>query len=361
MLETLNDCYLKRFHCLDKEAIGDEALIDEKVWPKEDLDSDSEVKLKKRKMLEGLSGDQLVSLQEGFPQLPVNEKNQRKRRKSYKKGGRNLRGVYEQLPEGSSIEKTSSEVATLRIPGLPAAKLLKSDLSNYGTVRQCPSALDLPRPREQSTDANVNSALVERIRSHAESSRRKLTGEKLIWKSSQTAEDKNPLKANLVKVCRIKVPERREFTCSPRKKSFDNDVASPSKSPSKRPRNDSSDDSYVPDELSEEVAVEGTRKSSRPSKPVIRYGESASEDPAEVQPAPTASTSAMASQDPAEVQPAPTASTSAIANALPAELTANTSAIFDALNDSTLPQLSLDNTTLNITECCGEALSPKDL
>ena len=380
MLETLNDCYLKRFHCLDKETIGDEALIDEKVWPKEDLDSDSEVKLKKRKMLEGLSGDQLVSLQEGFPQLPVNEKNQRKRRKSYKKGGRNLRGVYEQLPEGSSIEKTSSEVATLRIPGLPAAKLLKSDLSNYGTVRQCPSALDLLRPREQSTDANVNSALVERIRSHAESSRRKLTGEKLIRKSSQTAEDKNPLKANLVKVCRIKVPERREFTCSPRKKSFDNDVASPSKSPSKRPRNDSSDDSYVPDELSEEVAVEGTRKSSRPSKPVIRYGESASEDPAEVQPAPTASTSAIASQDPAEVQPAPTASTSAIAsqdtaevqpaptastsaiaNALPAELTANTSAIFDALNDSTLPQLSLDNTTLNITECCGEALSPKDL
>ena len=350
------------------------------MWPKEDLDSDSEVKLKKRKMLEGLSGDQLVSLQEGFPQLPVNEKNQRKRRKSYKKGGRNLRGVYEQLPEGSSIEKTLSEVATLRIPGLPAAKLLKSDLSNYGTVRQCPSALDLLRPREQSTDANVNSALVERIRSHAESSRRKLTGEKLIRKSSQTAEDKNPLKANLVKVCRIKVPERREFTCSPRKKSFDNDVASPSKSPSKRPRNDSSDDSYVPDELSEEVAVEGTRKSSRPSKPVIRYGESASEDPAEVQPAPTASTSAIASQDPAEVQPAPTASTSAIAsqdpaevqpaptastsaiaNALPAELTANTSAIFDALNDSTLPQLSLDNTTLNITECCGEALSPKDL
>ena len=240
--------------------------------------------------------------------------------------------------------------------------------------------MDLLRPREQSTDANVNSALVERIRSHAESSRRKLTGEKLIRKSSQTAEDKNPLKANLVKVCRIKVPERREFTCSPRKKSFDNDVASPSKSPSKRPRNDSSDDSYVPDELSEEVAVEGTRKSSRPSKPVIRYGESASEDPAEVQPAPTASTSAMASQDPAEVQPAPTASTSAIAsqdpaevqpaptastsaiaNALPDELTANTSAIFDALNDSTLPQLSLDNTTLNITECCGEALSPKEL
>ena len=399
MLETLNDCYLKRFHCLDKETIGEEALIDEKVWPKEDLDSDSEVKLKKRKMLEGLSGDQLVSLQEGFPQLPVNEKNQRKRRKSYKKGGRNLRGVYEQLPEGSSIEKTSSEVATLRIPGLPAAKLLKSDLSNYGTVRQCPSALDLLRPREQSTDANVNSALVERIRSHAESSRRKLTGEKLIRKSSQTAEDKNPLKANLVKVCRIKVPERREFTCSPRKKSFDNDVASPIKSPSKRPRNDSSDDSYLPDELSEEVAVEGTRKSSRPSKPVIRYGKSASEDPAEVQPAPTASTSAIASQDPAEVQPAPTASTSAIAsqdpaevqpaptastsaiasqdpaevqpaptastsaiaNALPAELTAITSAIFDALNDSSLPQLSLDNTTLNITECCGEALSPKDL
>ena len=240
--------------------------------------------------------------------------------------------------------------------------------------------MDLLRPREQSTDANVNSALVERIRSHAESSRRKLTGEKLIRKSSQTAEDKNPIKANLVKVCRIKVPERREFTCSPRKKSFDNDVASPSK----RRRNDSSDDSYLPDELSEEVAVEGTRKSSRPSKPVIRYGESASEDPAEVQPAPTASTSAIASQDPAEVQPAPTASTSAIAsqdpaedpaevqpaptastsaiaNALPAELTANTSAIFDALNDSTLPQLSLDNTTLNITECCGEALSPKDL
>ena len=361
MLETLNDCYLKRFHCLDKETIGDEALIDEKVWPQEDLNSDSEVKLKKRKMLEGLSGDQLVSLQQGFPQLPVNEKNQRKRRKSYKKGGRNLRGVYEQLPEGSSIEKTSSEVATLRIPGLPAAKLLKSDLSNYGTVRQCPSALDLLRPREQSTDANVNSALVERIRSHAESSRRKLTGEKLIRKSSQTAEDKNPLKANLVKACRIKVPERREFTCSPRKKSFDNDVASPSK----RRRNDSSDDSYLPDDLSEEVAVEGTRKSNRPSKPVIRYGELASKDPAEVQPAPTASTSAIASEDPAEdpaeVQPAPTASTWAIANALPAELTANTWAIFDALNDSTLPQLSLDNTTLNITECCGEALSPKDL
>ena len=252
-------------------------------------------------------------------------------------------------------------MATLRIPGLPAAKLLKSDLSNYGTVRQCPSALDLLRPREQSTDANVNSALVERIRSHAESSRRKLTGEKLIRKSSQTAEDKNPLKANLVKVCRIKVPERREFTCSPRKKSFDNDVASPSK----RRRNDSSDDSYLPDELSEEVAVEGTRESNRPSKPVIRYGESASEDPAEVQPAPTAITSAIASEDPAEdpaeVQPAPTASTSAIANALPAELTANTSAIFDALNDSTLPQLSLDKTTLNITECCGEVLSPKDL
>ena len=340
MLETLNDCYLKRFHCLDKETICDEALIDENVWPQEDLDSDSEVKLKKRKMLEGLNGDQLVSLQQGFPQLPVNEKNQRKRRKSYKKGGRNLRGVYEQLPEGSSIEKTSNEVATLRIPGLPAAKLLKSDLSNYGTVRQCPSALDLLRPREQSTDANVNSALVERIRSHAKSSRRKLTGEKLIRKSSQTAEDKNPLKANLVKVCRIKVSERREFTCSPRKKSFDNDVASPSK----RRRNDSSDDSYLPDELSEEVAVEGPRKSDRPSKPVIRYGESASEDPAE---------------DPAEVQPAPTASTSAIVNALPAELTANTSAIVDALNDSTLPQLSLDNTTLNITECCGEVLSPK--
>ena len=325
MLETLNDCYLKRFHCLDKETIGDEALIDEKVWPQEDLDSESEVKLKKRKMLEGLSGDQLVSFQQGFPQLPVNEKNQRKRRKSYKKGGRNLRGVYEQLPEGLSIEKTSNEVATLRIPGLPAAKLLKSDLSNYGTVRQCPSALNLLQPREQSTDANVNSALVERIRSHAESSRRKLTGEKLIRKSSQTAEDKNPLKANLVKVCRIKVPERREFTCSPRKKSFDNDVASPSK----RRRNDSSDDSYLPDELSEEVAVEGTRKSNRPSKPVIPYGESASEDPAEVQPAPTASTSAIASEDPAEdpaeVQPAPTASTSAIANALPAELTANTS------------------------------------
>ena len=345
MLETFNDCYLKRFYCLDKETIGDEALIDEKRWPQEDLDSDSEVKLKKRKMLEGLSGDQLVSLQQGFPQLPVNEKNQRKRRKSYKKGGRNLRGVYEQLPEGSSIEKTSNEVATLRIPGFPAAKLLKSDLSNYETVRQGPSLLDLLRPREQSTDANVNAALVERIRSHAESSRRKLTGEKLIRKSSQTAEDKNPLKANLVKVCRIKVPERREFNCSPRKRSFDNDVASPSK----RRRNDSSDESYLPDERSEEVAkspVDGPRESNRPSKPVIRYGESTSEDPAE---------------DPAEVQPAPTASLSAIVNALPAELTANTSAIVDALNDSTLPQLSLDNTTLNVTECCGEVLSPKDL
>ena len=150
MLETLNDCYLKRFHCSDKVTIGDEALIDENVWPQEDLDSDSEVKLKKRKMLEGLSRDQLVSLQEGFPQLPVNEKNQRKRRKSYKKGERKLRGIYERLPEGASIENTSIEVATLRIPGLPAAKLLKSDLSNFGTPRQCPSALDLMRLREQS-------------------------------------------------------------------------------------------------------------------------------------------------------------------------------------------------------------------
>ena len=193
-------------------------------------------------MHEGLSGDQLVSLQQGFPQLPVNEKNQRKRRKSYKKGDRNLRGVYEQLPEGSSIEKTSEDMATLRIPGL--RKLHKSDLSNFGTARQCPSSLDLLQPRKQSTDANVNAALVERILSHAESLRRKLTGEKLIRKSSLTAEDKNPLKANLVKVCRIKVPERREFISSPRKKSFDNegDVASPRK----RRRNDSSDESYRP-------------------------------------------------------------------------------------------------------------------
>ena len=294
-------------------------------------------------MLEGLSGDQLVSLQQGFPQLPVNEKNQRKRRKSYKKGDKNLRVVYELLPEGSSIEQTSKDMATLRIPGLPAAKLHKSDLSNFGTARQCPSALDLLQPRKQSTDANVNAALVERILSHAESSRRILTSEKLIRKSSQTAEDINPLKANLVKVCRIKVPERREFISSPRKKSFDNegDVASPSK----RRRNDSSDESYRPEERSEEVAkfpVEGPRKSNRPSKPVVRYGESASEDLA-------------------DVQPAPTASTSAIVNALPDELTANTSAIVDALNDSTLPQLSLDNSTLNVTECCGEVLSPKDL
>ena len=87
MLETLINCCLKRFHCLDKETIGDEALIDKNLWPQEDLNSDSEVKLEKRKK-EGLSGGQLVSLQHGFPQLTVNEKNLRKRRKLYKKGKR---------------------------------------------------------------------------------------------------------------------------------------------------------------------------------------------------------------------------------------------------------------------------------
>ena len=220
------------------------------------------------------------------------------------------------------------------------SEIAQTDLSNFGTPRQCPSALDLLRPREQSTDVNVNAALVERICSHAESSRRNLTVEKLIRKSSQTAEDKNPLKANLVKVCRIKVPERREFVSSTRKKIFDNegDVASAIK----RRRSDP-DKSYEPEERSEAVKfpVEGPRKSNRTSKPVIRYGESAS-------------------RDLADVQPAPTESLSAIVNALPAELTANTSAIVDALNESTLPQLSLDDSTLNVTECWWEVLSPKD-
>ena len=205
------------------------------------------------------------------------------------------------LPEGASIVKTSKEVATLRIPGLPAAKFLKSDLSNFGTPRQCPSDLDLLRPREHSTDLNFNAVFVERICSHAESSRKKLTGEKLIRKSSQTAEDKNSLKANLVKVCRIKVPERREFVSSPRKKIFDNEV---------------------------DIA-------------------SASEDLADVQPAPTASTSTIVNALPAEL----TAITEAIVNTFPAELTANTSAIVDAVNDSILPQLSLDDSTLNVAEC----------
>ena len=212
--------------CLGKETIGEEELIDKKVWPKEDLDSDSEVK-SKRKLLEGLSGDQLVSLQQSFPQLPVSERNQRKRQKSYKKGETNLRGVYAYLPEGSSIEKTSKVMATLRIAGLPAAKLNKPDIANFETPRRCPLCFGPLRLSEQLTDKTVNAAIVERIRNHAESSKRKLTGEKLIQKNSNDRGKKSS-KANLVKVCRIKLPERKELVSSPRKKSRDNEGDNPS-------------------------------------------------------------------------------------------------------------------------------------
>ena len=119
---------VKRY-CLDYDTFGREEFIDESKWKDEDLLSDEEIERNKDRIRKATSNQNLFKFLPFSSSQPVNPASTRiklaRKISNAKSGRKSLEGLYETIPEGASIIKTSDSTVTIRVPGRPDTKYTK--------------------------------------------------------------------------------------------------------------------------------------------------------------------------------------------------------------------------------------------
>ena len=125
--------------------MGEVELISDERWEQEDLNSDKEVRTSKARMLTAAKNDtgeipQAFRMNPHSTLEPVAESSkglQLARKTIASTRSKNqLQGLYEAIPEGAALVKTSNSTLTIKYPGQDDTFLHKSDAARFGTPAQ---------------------------------------------------------------------------------------------------------------------------------------------------------------------------------------------------------------------------------
>ena len=203
--------------------ISNDELISDERWIQETLDSDEEVKLSKQRMLSAALNDKSeiprtfrMASQTPLQPLAENSKELKLARKTLAatRSKKQLQGLYEAIPEGAALVKTSGSTMVIRYPGQDDTVLHKSEVARFGTPAQ--PKIPLIQFAARKTVINHHGKIQRQMNVHQKDQCAKLKGEKTIRKRTNDSPT-NPNLANLLKVNRTKIPPKRKFIQSPKK------------------------------------------------------------------------------------------------------------------------------------------------
>ena len=282
---------------LDDNIMGNDELISDDRWMQETLDSDEEVKASKQRMLSTALNDKgeiprtfRMSAHTPLQPLAENSKELKFARKTLAttRSKKQLKGLYEAIPEGAALIKTSSTTMTTKYPGQDDTVLHKSEVARFGTPSQ--PKIPLIQFAARKTDINHHGKIQRHMNAHKKVQSAKLKGEKSIRKRSNDSPT-NPNLAILQRVNRTKVPPKRKFIQSPRKGTTgakNQKTATPPDSPfededleleptRQRTRSNNEDSDYNPQEDPSIQAIathKNPGRSNRATKKPVKYGHS---------------------------------------------------------------------------------------
>ena len=208
---------------LDDNIMGADELISDERWEQEDLDSDEEVRTSKERMLTAAKNDTgeiprtfRMTTQSTLQPIAESSKGLQLARKTIAstRSKKQLQGLYEAIPEGAALVKTSGSTLTIKYPGQDDTVLHKSEVARFGTSTQ--PQIPLIQFAARKTVINHHEKLQRTMKIHQKEQMTKLKGERTIRKKLQDSPT-NPNLANLAKVHRTKVPPKRKFVQSPKK------------------------------------------------------------------------------------------------------------------------------------------------
>ena len=240
-----NLSWTNTFKYLDDNIIGDEELISEERWYDEDLDSEAEVQEAKRQKLEDAKSDnseipRIFTLPSTNIQQPLARQSPRlqlaRRTLVAQRNKKQLQGIYEAIPEGAALVKTTDTTLTIKVPGQQDTVLnKKSDVARFGTADQ--RKIPLINFAARKTVCNPHKKLIDNMEQHAKEQRQKILAQRNIRKrDTQATKADRYIKSNLSKVNRIKIPKKKSYPPSPRKSSPRNEKIQqpPHKTPTRR-------------------------------------------------------------------------------------------------------------------------------
>ena len=126
---------------LDDNIIGDDELLSDERWVQETLDSDKEVKQSKQRLLSAAMNDkgEVPRTFRMTPQTPLqplteSSKGLQLSRKTFAatRCKKQLQGLYEAIPEGAALVKTSGSTMTIKYPGKDDTVLHKLGVARFG-------------------------------------------------------------------------------------------------------------------------------------------------------------------------------------------------------------------------------------
>ena len=128
---------------------------------------------------------------------------------------KNLQGLYEAVPEGTVLVKTTEATLTLKMPGQKDTILNKSDVAKFGTLEQRNIHL-INFAARKTVRRSHHKEFEELMRSHGKAQMNKIMGIRTIRKRDTQPREPHA-RSNLEKVSRSKVPPKRRYIHSHKK------------------------------------------------------------------------------------------------------------------------------------------------
>ena len=199
-------------------------MISQEKWYDEDLDSDNEVRATKEHKLQEAKDDKgevprIIKLSSTNFEQPLARNSPRlqlaRKTLAASRNKKQLQGLYEAIPEGAALVKTTDSTVTIKVPGQQDTVLNKSDVAKFGTPEQ--RHIPLINFAARKTVRNHHAKFISSIESHAQDIKSKLIGQRAIRKRETTTSNVDKkAKANLSKVNRIKIPHKKCYQPSPK-------------------------------------------------------------------------------------------------------------------------------------------------
>ena len=179
---------------LDDNIIGEDELISQDKWYDEDLDSDEEVRTTKQRKLQE-ARDALGEITRTFKlpkanfeeQLASNSPRLQLTRKTLaaSRNKKHLQRLYEAIPEGAALVKSTDNTITVKVPGQQDTVLNESDFAKFGT----PEQRKIPHINfaARKTVRNHHVKLIQNMESHAQDIKNKIIGQRAIRKRGPQA------------------------------------------------------------------------------------------------------------------------------------------------------------------------------
>ena len=173
--------------------MGQEEPISDARWELEDLDSDAEVNAAKARKLEEAKQDkgevsrtfqlQSLKIEESLavtsPKLQLAGK-----MITAKRSKKHLQGLYNAVPEGISLVKTTDATLTLKVPGQKETVRNKADVAKFGTAEQ--RKIPLINSVACKTIRNHHTKFKQQMEGREQAQRSKIMGEHAIEQEEHT-------------------------------------------------------------------------------------------------------------------------------------------------------------------------------